>query len=154
MPTINIFPVLARALALGGAYESLELVGVPYRDIDDACSGTRGPLLRRYYLLFEPARHVYLHHLLRSDDDRHFHDHPWSFSTFLLTGAYIEHTPDGATRQPQGAFLERPAIWRHWLELEQPVWTLVITGPYERDWGFWTPTGFVSHRNYAAAGCE
>jgi hypothetical protein len=39
----------------------------------------RKPLMIRYILLSTPWFGVYLHHLLRSDYDRAFHDHPWGF---------------------------------------------------------------------------
>lgn len=33
-----------------------------------------------------------LHVILRSDDDRALHDHPWTFLTLMLAGGYYEHT--------------------------------------------------------------
>src|SRR5258708_303359 len=35
---------------------------------------------------------IYLHHFLRSDDDRALHDHPWLNASILLQGKYTEHT--------------------------------------------------------------
>ena len=35
---------------------------------------------------------VYLHHFLRSDDDRALHDQPWWNLSILLDGEYTEHT--------------------------------------------------------------
>lgn len=128
------------------------LSGLPWKEIIDECSPQSGPLLRRYYISRTAAQHVYLHHLLRSDNSRHCHDHPWSFTTVLLTDDYIEHTPDGACRRRRGTMLHRPARWLHWLELERPCWTLVFTGPRERDWGFMTEDGWVSHSRYGPAG--
>lgn len=37
---------------------------------------------------------------------------------------------------------------------EGPVWTLVVTGPYERRWGFQTPSGWVYWRNHEQADTE
>src|SRR5208282_805597 len=34
-----------------------------------------------------------LHHILRSDEDRHLHDHPWPYVTIILKGGYWEVTP-------------------------------------------------------------
>ena len=47
------------------------------------------------------ARHhlgpdVRFHHLLTDDPQLDLHDHPWDFTTFLLTGGYREWTPDGS----------------------------------------------------------
>jgi hypothetical protein len=33
-----------------------------------------------------------LHIILRSDDDRTLHDHPWTFLSLMLKGGYWEHT--------------------------------------------------------------
>src|SRR5882757_3663924 len=35
---------------------------------------------------------IYLHHFLRSDDDRALHCHPWMNCSILLQGRYTEHT--------------------------------------------------------------
>ncbi len=115
---------------------------------------------------------VYLHKFLRSDDDRALHDHPWPSIGMILKGSYIEHMPrdprawleedDRSTitrlRKPFRPVL-RGSRFIHRIELMQelepliprwgmsivklkPVWTLFITGPKIRDWGFWCPQGF------------
>lgn len=33
-----------------------------------------------------------VHEILRSDTDRHLHDHPWSYTTIILKGGYTEIT--------------------------------------------------------------
>lgn len=53
--------------------------------------------LRRYYLPW-PLRNrwfgVFIHHIVRSDDDLHGrsdpHDHPWAFMTMVLSGFYFD----------------------------------------------------------------
>jgi hypothetical protein len=39
-----------------------------------------------------PLLGIKLHHILRSDEDRDLHDHPWSFLSVILWGGYWEHT--------------------------------------------------------------
>ena len=39
---------------------------------------------RRYRLLSTPWFNIYIHNILRSDEDAHFHDHPWGFFSFIL----------------------------------------------------------------------
>jgi len=102
---------------------------------------------------------VYLHHFLRSDDDRALHDHPYVNVSILLRGAYLEQLP-GERRRLRLPW--RPwAFWRltcrlptsaHRVELidRQPVWTLFITGPRVRNWGFLCPKGWVPHERFAA----
>ncbi|OLE52666.1 MAG: hypothetical protein AUG51_16985 [Acidobacteria bacterium 13_1_20CM_3_53_8] len=38
-----------------------------------------GPLLVRFEILHTRWLRIYLHHLMRSDAERHLHDHPWPF---------------------------------------------------------------------------
>lgn len=45
-----------------------------------------------------PARFPWLpsiriHHILRPDNDRHMHDHPWNARTIVLSGWYVEERP-------------------------------------------------------------
>lgn len=107
---------------------------------------------------------VYLHRFLRSDDDRALHDHPWLNASFLLDGEYVEHTiPQGGinvrTRYVAGDIRLRGARSAHRVELTNgPCWSLFITGPRVREWGFHCPAGwrhwteFVSRHNSGEIG--
>jgi hypothetical protein len=112
------------------------------------------PYLLRWILFRQGTKpRVYIHHFMRSDDDRALHDHPWWFVSILLRGSYLEHGPGGARvrRAPSIAF--RPLDTRHRIELlRQPVWTLFITGPRVRGWGFWCEDRFVPWRDFD--GCD
>jgi len=125
------------------------------------------PYLRRWYLIpHNRVVNVYLHQFVRSDDDRALHDHPWSNISILLRGSYFEHTRDGQK------LLRRPwrpwAPWRlvirrpstaHRVELlsvatvdssrELPCWSLFITGPKVREWGFLCPWGWRHWRDFS-----
>jgi hypothetical protein len=116
-----------------------------------------GDYMRRW-LLCTPWFTLRLHKILRSDQDRDLHDHPWDFLSFILSGAYAELTPDGRERAfvPGDVNVKR-AEDLHSLRLlnGDPVWTLVVTGPRRRRWGFATPSGWVHWREYhASAGQE
>jgi hypothetical protein len=137
------------------------------RVIEPCTKKAQGPLLTRYYLLATPWFSLYLHHLQASDEDRCFHDHPWSFVTFLLSSGYYEHClvpgyDAGEYRRHvqvrrwrrRFSVLYRPAEWQHRLELVRPCWTLVLHFPRRRDWGFWTPTGWMDWRAYGKEWCE
>lgn len=102
-----------------------------------------------------------IHQILRSDDDRHLHDHPWDYTSVILRGNYIEEaaiadpTVDyyGRLRTKKlykaGDVLQRDAKSAHRLVLpDGPVWTLFICGPYRQGWGFCTPNGKVPWRTY------
>lgn len=98
-----------------------------------------------------------VHHIALSDQDRELHDHPFDFVSFIVSGGYIEHTPQGRFVRKPGDFVVRRAEDTHRIELrkqalryedgkcvekiEVPAWTIVLRGPYRRDWGFITRPG-------------
>ena len=51
------------------------------------------PYLIRYTLISTRFFRCFIHKILRSDDDRDLHDHPWNFATLLLWGRYREQVP-------------------------------------------------------------
>lgn len=110
--------------------------------INDAGSDT--PYLSRWYII--PRNrflNIYLHKFERSDDDRALHDHPWYSVSFLLRGELLEHSFKGARFIPWLLPVFRTAKFAHRLELVKgPVWTVFITGPRIRDWGFYCPSGW------------
>lgn len=126
----------------------------------------RGPLLVRYRLIGTRWGGVYLHHLLRSDADRHLHDHPWAFWSLILWRGYWEREPfrgqgteprwssiansEVCVRTRRGPFtlVRHRAKDRHALTLERPAWSLVWVGPKVREWGFETERGWVPWEQY------
>lgn len=108
-----------------------------------------GYLLRWFVIPRNKWFNIYLHCFQRSDDDRALHDHPWYNFSILLLGQYIEHTPKGAITRKAPSIILRRAVTRHRVEL--PVinggitycWTLFITGPRIREWGFHCPQGWI-----------
>lgn len=98
-------------------------------------------------ILFGPIA-ARIHHILRSDDDRAFHSHPWDYATLILRGGYWEIKPifdaggfyKGETRKWYGAGSIRFAKSRTLHRLEVPegmsAWTLFVTFRYKHNWGF------------------
>lgn len=110
------------------------------------------PYLRRWHVMPRgEGPSCYLHHFLRSDDDRALHDHPWPSVSIILDGSYIEHLPGQmpARRVPGDVTFRAPED-AHRVELlasgpaggEQPVWTLFLVGQRVREWGFHCPQGW------------
>jgi len=108
---------------------------------------------------------VYLHKFLRSDDDRALHDHPWAWASLLLRGSYVEHTISAGgihrrTVRTRGSLklsgpraAHRVELWNSLSNGPSPCWTLFITSPVVRDWGFHCPQrGWVGWREFTAAG--
>lgn len=153
---------------------------VPARRAPDVVIGGEDhPYLRRWWVI--PRNrwfNIYLHEFLRSDDDRALHDHPWASLSIIIDGpGYTEVVSIGDPRdpathrqlfRPRGSLVFRPrAAHAHRIALvadhdgELPVWTLFLTGPVRRRWGFWCPQGWRHWREFTDArgtgigrGCE
>jgi hypothetical protein len=103
-----------------------------------------------------------IHCILKSDEGRDFHDHPFSFVSVIFRGGYIEHRPEcrcwifrwgtilqwPCRRFTAPALVVRKATDMHRLELDRPAWTFVITTRYFRRWGFLTRAGWVDFKDY------
>jgi hypothetical protein len=104
--------------------------------------------LDRYHVHESKPWNVRYHHI-RTSDPSDLHDHPWDYVTTLLAGAYLEVTEDGAQLYRAPRTLVRQAEDAHRLELpEGPVWSLLVTGPVRRPWGFYTDRGWVHWREH------
>jgi hypothetical protein len=111
---------------------------------------------RRYRLISTRWFSLYIHQILKSDEDKHFHDHPWSFKSLLLKGSYEEwfRCPPkfDATfyrRYKTGEVVKHPAEDAHSLTLVTPeVWTLVLTTGHDRVWGYQTEKGWIDFKTY------
>lgn len=118
------------------------------------------PLMQRWVLV-TPIGSVRVHHFLRSDADRHMHDHPWWFLTLVVRGAYVDEAEiDGELRRDvlrPGSLRFRPALHRHQVKTDG-CWTLIVTGRIRRQWGFWENDLFRPvadyFRRYGYAACE
>lgn len=135
----------------------------------DFIIGGADPYMLRWWVI--PRNrwfNIYLHRFLRSDDDRALHDHPWPNMSYLLDGSYTEHTiAAGGVNYSRiantGSIKLRGPRFAHRVELHDgPCWSLFITGPVVREWGFHCPAGwrhwklFTSDRDKGAIGrgCE
>lgn len=118
------------------------------RKADLVIGEVQDPYLLRWYIIPRNQYfNMYLHCFMRSDDDRALHDHPWWSLSLLLKGYCFEHTiADGGihTRRPiaSGKWRLRSARFAHRIEVHprNEAWTLFITGPNIREWGFHCPT--------------
>ena len=144
------------------------------RKPDFVIGGAERPYLLRYWLIPRNRLfNIYVHCFLRSDDDRALHDHPWAFNaSWIIDGGYIEHTiANGGielrTPRQQGDWKFRwgPAPHRvellrgeeeyepDWTVVQRPLpcWTVFITGPVVREWGFHCPgRGWVHWKRFTA----
>jgi hypothetical protein len=86
---------------------------------------------------------IRVHEILRSDEGREPHDHPWPYLTIILKGGYFENRYSDAGEftgmrwHGPGSIIFRPANSWHMLELDgKPATTLFITGRKSQTWGF------------------
>lgn len=111
------------------------------------------PYIDRYHLVYTPAFGARFHHWLGSDDQRARHDHPWDNVTIVLAGELLEHIGSDTRRLAKGAVVARNAISPHRIDLVgDDAWTLFVTGPVLRRWGFHTDQGWVPHGQWEHAG--
>lgn len=141
----------------------------------DVVLGGERPYMHRWYLTRQHwlLNNIYLHNILRSDDDRALHDHPWWNVSIVLRGGYWEWTrrPDAEERRyivemyrlevldtdiyqrrwrGPGSIVFRRATQAHRLELPagRTCWSLFITGRKSREWGFHCPKGWKFWRDF------
>ena len=95
------------------------------------------PYMRRWVMDFGSFA-IRLHRWQASDDVRAYHDHAWWFLTCVLWGSYEDVSPDGSDLLTVGSVRFRRASHKHTVKILRPgTWTLLLTGPTERRWGFW-----------------
>lgn len=82
-------------------------------------------MLRWWRIARNAYFNVYFHIVLRSDDDRALHDHPWWNFSIVLDGGYYEHTiAEGGVNKrvwygPGSVRFRRAGTYAHRLELER-----------------------------------
>lgn len=115
--------------------------------------------LRRWWLL--PRNdwfNVYLHQMLL-DDEAVLHDHPYASLSLVLTDGLCEiyaERPEAGDLYVRLRTLSRgQMVWRssrfaHRLIVREPAWTLFVTGPRVREWGFWCSSGWRPWQHYVA----
>lgn len=113
------------------------------------------PFLDRLRVVQTPWFGIYLHRIHEPDPDRDPHDHPWPFISLILSGSYEEVTFTGP--QELGHYQLRKRGSAHFMstrkahritDVQGILWTLVLTGPRIREWGFWTDEGWLHWRDY------
>jgi hypothetical protein len=126
---------------------------VSRRTPDFVIGGREAPYLLRWFVI--PRNrffNIYLHRFLRSDNDRALHDHPWANCSYLLRGEYTEHTETGTEVLRAGAVRVRwSGTLAHRVELHNgECWTLFVTGPRYRNWGFHCEERWVPWEEFTA----
>ncbi len=127
--------------------------------------------LSRFGFGFKNVASVLVHKMEAPDPGPDLHNHPWWFITIPLWGGYIEqrthedlavqYAKEAESGYPYRGTVEvrkpfRPKLMRlsqcHTITdlRKKTAWSLVITGPVKRDWGYFTSGGFMPHEEYEA----
>lgn len=111
---------------------------------------------------------IRLHHIRSSDDDRHLHDHPFPYCTWILESGYWEVVPktidpsflrvaDGGLHErtdyvwrAPGTIMRKRATDRHRIKTASDVgaWTILVQFRKVQPWGFYTEHGKVYWYDY------
>ena len=104
--------------------------------------------LRRWYVRgVGTDEQVFLHHIIRPDAGRELHDHPFDFTTRILSGGYYEQSMTivpGKAATTQGQWYNAGDTATHSAEYTHRIvkvldgtYTLVSAGRARRVWGFY-----------------
>lgn len=93
---------------------------------------------------------IRVHHILRRDEGRHLHDHPWNARTVILRGGYIENRGDVMHARLAGETATLQHNEFHEITHVTPggVWTMFIMGRYRGRWGFLVDGRKVDFKEY------
>jgi hypothetical protein len=92
---------------------------------------------------------IRLHKWISSDDKRYFHDHPWWYISLVMSGFYIDKSPDGKKLRKPGSVKFNSANHKHTVLIpKRGCWTIILTGPEIREWGFWVGNKFKKRNRY------
>lgn len=88
---------------------------------------------------------IYIHTILKADEDPHLHDHPWDYVSLVLKGSFLEGSVDKnkdsvMTALVRGSISMQKAERFHKIVMlslaSKMVKTLFFTGPRRREWGY------------------
>lgn len=143
----------------------------------------RGHMIRWYLVPRNPLANVYLHKHC-GDDPADMHDHMYASISLVLSGSIAEYYVEEARkvhnmgrklssngsydlvraarrrRLEEGQVVVRSSRMAHRLALRSSeAWTIFVTGPRVKSWGFWCPRGFQPFERYVerrglSSGCE
>lgn len=110
--------------------------------------------LSRLMLVRLPWVGVYLHVIRRPDWAHCQHDHPWPFTTIILSGGYEEAIGEETFTRRPGYVGYRPIGFEHRITrlLKRTAITLVVRGRNRERWGFRTLGGeLIPWERYSAS---
>lgn len=118
----------------------------------------RSKYIKRLHILKTPWFAICLHWIMRPDPEPYLHDHPVTFLSLILRGAYAErrHKP---THPKDNGYDLKVHRWYNFIratpeDRHQIIYTrhntltLCFMGPVARQWGYHTDDGWVYWKDY------
>lgn len=102
----------------------------------EALGNSECPYLYRWTLILF-GYSIRLHHWIKSDDRRYFHDHSCDLLSIIIKGRYKNVTPQGTFEAKAWRPRKMKATQLHYLDIpKEGAWTIIFCGkPYQK-WGF------------------
>lgn len=118
--------------------------------------------LRRWSLWLPGRYSIKIHQILRPDEDRCSHDHPFDFLRFILWGGYEEEVRNPETgeitthlRKPFRFYWCGEKFAHRITKLsKKSSWTLLFCGPKKRSWGFFLKDRWMEWRKFVNTALE
>ncbi len=114
-------------------------------------------MLRWFWIPRNRIFNVYVHRVLRDDDDRPLHDHPWASLSLMVEAGLLEEYQAGSQERHLRViepmqWVYRDAKFAHRLMVrDAPALTVFITGPRVRQWGFLCHQGWRHWKDFVGA---
>jgi hypothetical protein len=94
---------------------------------------------------------IRIHKIVKPDNDRNLHDHPWNCRSFILKGWYVERRilNDIFIRSKgQSSRLNFKEYHRIETVCPEGVYTIFVTGKYQGTWGFLVNGIKINYKDY------
>lgn len=107
--------------------------------------------MRRWWIVRTRFFEARIHYTSSADVGEHVHDHPFDFITIVMKGTYDEYLASAElVRHRRGVPFFRQAEVAHAIDKisQGGVWSLVLTGPRRREWGFYVDGNWVHEETY------
>lgn len=116
-----------------------------YEEVPDPMGS--GIQKRRWFLLKTRRLQIVIHNIIASDTPD-LHDHAWWNISIPFWGKAEETTQRGKRTLRPGTVVFRRAMEAHRLDIIKSYWSVYITGPEKRNWGYHTKRGWKDWRLY------
>lgn len=107
------------------------------------------PAWRRWVIPLPFGFSIRYHDFTPEHVDTDAHSHPWWFVTFVISGEYDDYSSEDVDFLRIGSVRFRPRNHVHRVAISnRGCKTIVFTGRHHKNWGFYTPDGYMDAATY------